>query len=355
LPPYWVLIKGVSPNGPASTEKDAKKSTEEETEKPPLVEKDKSTVSTEGKSSAALKYTPDPPPAIRCQVGINGLIAAIPDDFDPEMFDDLSIQHLATHESSPNSTGVWFASAITGLGTTSQTILWNYKIPTAILSFAKKDSIPCGVLVLLDIIDESITPEWATKYEHDAEEEGERRLRLMSEDSRARMREAHMTPEQRRAAFHERAMRQRDVWVAGLNADRRRQAQRAETRMMEAFVSPKWGNGLAAEHCLKWLKKEEKIEEEHDLPRAVGVLLCRMVNEPEFAEELAKMLDGWKAFVENGGLRKGDYSLLKESKVMFGYAVLVAAIIETSVTAALGSLAMDLQECVRIWKRVRLG
>jgi hypothetical protein len=54
-------------------------------------------------------------------------------------------------------------------------------------------------------------------------------------------------------------------------------------------------------------------------------------------------------------LRKGDYSTLKEDKIMFGYATLLVAMIEGSVTAAQGSLAMDLQECVRIWKRVRLG
>jgi hypothetical protein len=59
--------------------------------------------------------------------------------------------------------------------------------------------------------------------------------------------------------------------------------------------------------------------------------------------------------VDNGGLRKGDYSTLKEDKIMFGYATLLVAMIEGSVTAAQGSLAMDLQECVRIWKRVRLG
>jgi hypothetical protein len=40
---------------------------------------------------------------------------------------------------------------------------------------------------------------------------------------------------------------------------------------------------------------------------------------------------------------------------MFAYASLVLAVIEDSVTAAHGSLAADLQECMRIWKKVRLG
>jgi hypothetical protein len=271
------------------------------------------------------------------------------------MFESLNVQHLEAHESSPTATGVWFASAITALGTTSQTILWNYKIPSDILAFAKKDSIPCGVLVILDIIEESTTPEWATKYENDEEEQREARIREMKEDSRAMMREQNMTPKERYDSFHERARQKHDNWVASRTAARRREAQRAETRMMEAFTSPKWGNKLAAQKFLAWLKKEGHMDGSFNLERAVEVLLWRMVNEPEFAVDLTKMLDGWKAFVDNGGLRKGDYSTLKEDKIMFGYATLLVAMIEGSVTAAYGTLAMDLQECVRIWKRVRLG
>ena len=47
--------------------------------------------------------------------------------------------------------------------------------------------------------------------------------------------------------------------------------------------------------------------------------------------------------------------MLKEDKVNFAYASLLVAVVEESVGAANGSLAMDLQECVRIWKIVRLG
>jgi hypothetical protein len=363
LPPYWVLIKGPTHPRPSSKGDDRvdrplddkKEPTLDDKKEPTLDDKRGSTDSSEVKSSAALKYTPSTPPAIRCEVGVNGLLSAIPDDFDAQMFESLNVQHLEAHESSPTATGVWFASAITALGTTSQTILWNYKIPSDILAFAKKDSIPCGVLVILDIIEESTTPEWATKYENDEEEQREARIREMKEHSRAMMREQNMTPEERYDSFHERARQKHDNWVASRTAARRREAQRAERRMMEAFTSPKWGNKLAAQNFLAWLKKEGHMDGSFNLERAVEVLLWRMVNEPEFAVDLTKMLDGWKAFVDNGGLRKGDYSTLKEDKIMFGYATLLVAMIEGSVTAAYGSLAMDLQECVRIWKRVRLG
>lgn len=349
LPPYWVLIKGTLPPRPPTNEEN-------------FVEKPDGNPSEEPKSEKTpkpitAKYIPtveDAPPAIRCQIGINGLTAAIPDDFDPQMFDQLDICHLEVDDMDTKSTGIWFASAITALGTSSQTILWNYKIPSDILAFSKKDSIPCGVLVLLGVVEESATPEWATQY-NDEEERQEAQMRKMREQSRAMMKENQLPPDQRAAAVRERHLKSHDEWVDELNTTRRRDAQRAEQRMVEAIQSPKWDNKLVAEHNLTWLKKEGHAEEGHDLKRSVEILLWRMVNESQFAEDIARTLDAWKAFVDNGGMRKADYLALKESQLGFAQASLLVAIIEDSVTAAHGSLTMDLQECIRVWKKVRLG
>jgi hypothetical protein len=274
-------------------------------------------------------------------------MTAIPDDFDSELFDQLNINHLEVDDMGANTTGIWFASVITAFGTSSQTILWNYKIPSEILAFAKKDSIPCGILVLLGVVEESATPEWATQY-NDDEERREAQMKKMKEQSRAMMKENQLPPDQKAAAIRERQLKSHDDWVESLNATRKRDVQRAETRMVEALQSPKWDNKLVAEHNLSWLKKEGHVEEGHDLKRAVEVLLWRMVNQIKIAEDLAQMLDAWKAFVDNGGIRRVDYQALKNSQVNFAYASLMIAIIEDSATAAHGSLAMDLQECVRI-------
>jgi hypothetical protein len=100
---------------------------------------------------------------ITCEISLSGLVTALIQSGNgsgtPE---DLYINHLRIQ--SRKSDGVWFASVATAFGTSSQTILWNYKIPDDICSFSRKESIPCGVLVLLGIVDESETPEWATKY-----------------------------------------------------------------------------------------------------------------------------------------------------------------------------------------------
>ncbi|KAG0648624.1 hypothetical protein D0Z07_4926 [Hyphodiscus hymeniophilus] len=347
LPPYWVLITGLPLKGPASKSEEKKSTRDQTGETAPMEEK----------GSSTSKYIPineESPPAIRCQIGINGLTTAVPDDLDPQLFDRLSITHLEIDEAAQNTPGIWFASVITALGTTSQTVLWNYKIPTPILSFARSSTIPCGVLVLLNIIEESLTPEWATKY-NDEEEEREVRMRKMRDQSQEMMRENQLPPAERAKAVRQRQLKTHQGWVDELNDKRRREEKRTEQRMLEAMQSPKWDNRLIAEHSLAWLKKEGTVDQEHDLKRAVEVLLWRMINEPKFTAEVVLMLDAWRSFVDSGGMRKVDYLTLKEGQTMFAYTSLMLAVIEGSITAAHGSLAADLQECLRIWKRVRLG
>jgi hypothetical protein len=204
-------------------------------------------------------------------------------------------------------------------------------------------------------VGESATPEWATQYDDEGEKR-EEQMRKLKEQSRAVMKENQLPPDQKAAAIRERQLKSHDDWVESLNTTRRRDAQRAETRMVEAIQSPKWDNKLVAEHNLAWLKKEGHVGgESHDLKRAVEVLLWRMVNDPKITGDLVTLLDSWKAFVDSGGIRRVDYQILKENQVAFANASLLVAIIEDSVSAALGSLAMDLRECIRVWRRVRLG
>jgi hypothetical protein len=346
LPPYWVLIKGLMPVRPTTST----------TKTDELPDPGSGPSIDTKRPSIGLKIPIEEcPPSIRCQIGINGLVTAVPDDFDAQLFDHLEISHLTMDELATNSTGIWFASAITALGTTSSTILWNYKIPTSILSFAKKDTIPCGILVILDIVPEDATPEWATAYTNDAEEERERAFKKMRNDNAAMMKENMLPPAQKAAAIRERHLAQHHEFVDNMNAKRRRDEQRAETRMLEAIQSPKWDNKLIASHNLTWLKKNGEVEEDHDIKRAVEVLLWKMVNDAAFAEELGGVLDEWKKFDDNGGLRRTDYLVLKEKKVLFAMASLLLCVVRESVTAPHGGLAMDLQECLRIWRKVRLG
>lgn len=131
--------------------------------------------------------------------------------------------------------------------------------------------------------------------------------------------------------------------------------QRKDLRMMEAIQSPKWDTKLVAEHNLVWLKQRGHIPDAMSLKDAVGILLHRMVLDGQFSSTMCRMLDLWKAWAENGGMRKSDHAALQEDQVTFAQATLLMALIKDTSTAIEGTLSMDLQECLRLWKKVRLG
>jgi hypothetical protein len=144
---------------------------------------------------------------ITCQITMAGIVTAliqggVQHSTTPE---SLYIDHLRTR--SGKSDGVWFASAATAYGTSSQTILWNYKIPDEILSFSRKETVPCGVMVLLGIVDESETPEWATKH-HDYGASLDQFAQRNREQRMAMEAEARMAPAQREAAARDRMRRE---------------------------------------------------------------------------------------------------------------------------------------------------
>jgi hypothetical protein len=174
LPPYWVLIRGELPQRPTTsiTEVETQPLLQDSHEEPPDPDKkqpiiedktnDLQPIISERPASKTAKYTPvleESPPALRCKVTLTGLECAVPEDPDPSLFAPISTSHLL----SSTTAGTWFSSALTAHSTTSNTILWNYTIPPPILKFATQPSIPCGVLVLLEFVPESLTPEWATK------------------------------------------------------------------------------------------------------------------------------------------------------------------------------------------------
>jgi hypothetical protein len=125
--------------------------------------------------------------------------------------------------------------------------------------------------------------------------------------------------------------------------------------VLEAMQSPKWDTKLVAEHELKWLKSQRQLPASMNLREAVGQILHRMVVDGQFSAGLCRMLDVWKAWADNGGMRKSDLTTLETDKVTFAQATLVVAVIKDTSGALEGTLSMDLQECLKIWRKVRLG
>ena len=126
--------------------------------------------------------------AIACRISVDGLVAAVSEEadeaigvgvgsgsdgdfttgsFDADAYADdgrtLYAEHLRIRPGGGGGSlgeGVWFASAATAYGTTSQTVLWSYVVPGEVLGFARRETVPCGVLELLGFVDGSQTPTW---------------------------------------------------------------------------------------------------------------------------------------------------------------------------------------------------
>ncbi|ORY61372.1 uncharacterized protein BCR38DRAFT_459270 [Pseudomassariella vexata] len=355
LPPYWVRLppppmKPATPKsenstspGPVETEEGA----EPEVENNSLCKESLDSIQKPGQANASTVIT--------CQISVDGLVAALTQE--TEIFtsssniQSLYIEHLCTR--SGRMDGVWFASAATAYGTTSQTVLWNYKIPDEILNFARTDTLPCGILVLLDVVEESQTPQWAMTY--NTHEEGHEFVKPSTEQRLALQAEAKMTHEQQQIASRDRMQREMTQRMQDMRDKTRLKAQRREARTVEALQSPKWDTKLVAEHNLCWLKAQGHIDESIALKDTVGMLLHRIILDGRLASSVCKMLNLWKAWADNGGMRKSDFHYLQESPLVFAEASLLIATIKDTTTAQEGTLSMDLQECMKMWKTVRLG
>ncbi|KAI3333924.1 hypothetical protein F4824DRAFT_229172 [Ustulina deusta] len=364
LPPYWIRL----PPPPNKEPEEASSSSSQETAVQPEEANDVVTTKEETphKTASSPRESLDSiqkqaernaKMPITCRLSIDGLESALSQDQGPPLstrsdVHSLHIEHLRINSLKTN--GTWFASAATAYGTTSQTVLWNYKIPDEIMAFARRDAVPCGVLELLGIVDGSQTPQWATSYNAGMEQH-ESFVRGVQEQRIAMAAEARMDPAQRQLAVKQRTEREMMQRMNDMRDRSRLDAQRRETRRHEALQSPKWDNKLIAEHNLAYLRTRKVVDGGLELRDVVGTLLHRMVLDGEFAAAICEMLDVWKAWADNGGMRNADLEVLQMRYETFALASLLVALVKDATTAHEGTLSMDLQECLRMWRVVRLG
>ncbi|KAK7942767.1 uncharacterized protein PG986_011880 [Apiospora aurea] len=360
LPPYWVSLppppkKTEAPEfAEASTSQDAPETAED---KEPVKKDAGSVYSQESMDSIRKQGEDHAAKPITCQISVEGLTTAISQEADllrsNSSLHSLFIGHLRVRRDKQD--GMWFASACTAYGTTSQTMLWNYRIPDETLAFARRDTVPCGVLVLLGVMDDAETPEWSTKH-NTIEEQHEQFVRHNTEQQLALRAEMQMAPADRQRAAAERMQRENIQRMQDMRDKMRLDRQRQEARESEALQSPKWDTKLIADHNLRWLKSRRVLDDSLSLKDAAGTLLHRMVLDGQFTSSICGMLDLWKAWADNGGMRKSDYTALRNDQETFAQASLLVAMIKDATTAALeGSLSVELQECMRMWRTVRLG
>ncbi|KAL7929941.1 hypothetical protein V8C35DRAFT_314210 [Trichoderma chlorosporum] len=357
LPPYWVRLPspaGKSNEPTASTEKKDEKKDNDVDQDQVHDGSASEAASHDEANSIDRQVLANIKSDITCEISLSGLVTALiqGDPNDSSTPESLYIEHLRIQ--SRKSNGIWFASAATAYGTSSQTILWNYKIPDEILSFSRKETVPCGVLVLLGMVDESETPEWATKH-NDYGASLDLFTQRNREQRQAVEAEARMAPAQREQAVKDRMRRETEQRMQDMRDKMRTEHQRRDQRAMEALQSPKWDTKLVADYCLTWLKARNIWDESLSVKEIVGFMLHRMVRDGDFTSVICKMLDTWRAWADMGGMRKADFQTIQENQATFAEATLLIALIKDTSDALDGTLAMDLQECLRMWHKVRLG
>ncbi|TQN69615.1 hypothetical protein CSHISOI_05854 [Colletotrichum shisoi] len=355
LPPYWVRLPSPPETVTATTTEDHPDALDDIKQSPLSQESSLSSI------SRAVRTAANAP--IACKISSHGLISAHPEaDDNARPATPLHIDHVRIRPGpSAPTAGVWFASAATAYGTSSTTVLWNYRIPDDIVAFARGSSVPCGVLELLGIADASQTPEWATCHD-DMRDNLDLVGRRMRDQRNAIAAESRLAPKEKEQAVRDRMRKESEQRHDDLRDKMRLDAQRRDLRTHEAIQSPKWDAALVASHALPWLRQHGHLPSSSDdtmatdPPRAVvGGLLHRMLLDGAFADDLASLLGAWKAWADNGGMRKSDLEALREARTSFALASLLVAVIRDAGVATEGGLAVDLQECLGMWRQVRLG
>ncbi|RMZ86031.1 hypothetical protein DV737_g294, partial [Chaetothyriales sp. CBS 132003] len=274
--------------------------------------------------------------------------------------------------SSP-SAAAWFTSAAASVMSmkTPPTSLWHFDIPDSILAFSRRDSVPCGIMVLLGLLPDDLAPQWSSELPPSANSNvnlaRKQHQRFMA-DTEALKLEASMPPEQARIAkLNREQQRFRDFHQDMMDQASERR-EREERRILDAITSPRMSTKAAAEACLAWLIEQGEIGREWTVADVAEAVLYLIVLDTENdgdadantgggqAGKIIQLLNEWQDWCNAGGMKRQQYFVLDERKVEFCFAAsLVAVIAAGSSSASAGQAAKDMTECVKGWRKVRLG
>ncbi|CAI6337325.1 unnamed protein product [Periconia digitata] len=290
-------------------------------------------------------------PSIRVRIAAAGIQES---HFEADPRRLVPLLHLRSPPMSPDSTpGFWFSCGATALQA-PQGGLWAFSIPSEILAIARQETVPCGVMVLLQILTDDEVPAWHT-VKHDQEVDRLESHFKFTEQARKMNEENRLPPAQRDEA---RRKRQESQFLDYHNEMRRklmRDEQRRETQIVDAVQSQRLPITVVVEANLKFLREKLGLERKPDVSGLLKQILYAMLQDPAFARRLATMLDLWKSWAQSGGMSKSHYLAVREDQMMFALASVVWAAMREMVSEPMGTVVGDLQECLRMWKKVRLG
>lgn len=259
-----------------------------------------------------------------------------------------SLTHLQS-----GSASTWFPSIALSLGLAKPLPLYTHNLPSSLYPLATKDTIPCGVLVMLGLLAPESAPDWETKY--DPLEDGRAHHNNFLAKERSMAAERMMTAEQARIARATREAAELHQMGEEFRARIARQRERETRREREAFASGRLEATVVADAATEWLIQENILREGAGTQEAVEGLLIRMVRQEKVAIGVFSLLDRWKEWSDRGGMNTEDLAMFRTHKDGFCYAVCVMALFKEVCAKEESSLAADMQECIRCWKMVRLG
>lgn len=263
-----------------------------------------------------------------------------------------------------NSAASWFLSGSCALLSHKPSGgLWGCEVPAEVTSFARRDTIPCGVLVMLGLIAEIDAPQWSSEIQHN------HRLNHLGNNpaalhhqrylaSRAAEQlEASMPPEQARIHKMNRQRAEQQQSVNDFRAEQLARLEKEERRYQEAIASPRMSSKAVAEALLAWLIEKGEIEREwtvEQLAEAVLYLLVVDQGESGEAKKIIEVLDEWMIWSHAGGMKKQQVTFLESRKVEFCFAASLIAVMQQAAASA-GKASVNMLECLQLWRKVRLG
>ncbi|MCJ1445146.1 MAG: hypothetical protein MMC23_005651 [Stictis urceolatum] len=267
---------------------------------------------------------------------------------DPVSLDQFSIDHLQEAWARQ-----WLPAAAAALGQLRGLPVWTCNIPGEIASLAQRDALPCGVLVMSGILDEKESPLWETKYDpHEDAKENHRQLLV---ESSCRNAVRRLPPAQAEAARILRGADNSNSFHTRMQDRFARDRGRREQRDQEALVSPRLDTLSVAKAALQYLQAHHGFDACRGTEQATEKILHTVLWDAGPAKEVCELLNAWQQWSERGGMNLENLALCTNHPVDFAMAICLMACLKLARSQETSSLALDLQECVRVWKKVRLG
>ena len=320
----------------------------------PLLDAGKSSI-----KSITTDYTPTPT-SLRFRLAPSGNLLTVQSATWEHSHTSLPVspsQPLLTHLTSPSSVAYPFFPSLALIYALSDSLpIHTCTIPSSITVLTTSSaSIPTGVMVVLKLIPEEEAPEWGeTKY-NPLDDVHAVHSRFMAKH-RAMDAERMMAPEQARAAIIARESQERAQMMEDAVARSRRERERSERREREAVASMRLSASVVAERALSYLGQAGRVDVEKGLRGAVERLLVGIVREEQpFTGEICRLLGKWKDWAERGGMTRDDLALVENEIVGFCFAACAIGLMAEVGGKDETGLATDMRECVRVWKKVRLG